>query len=400
MLRYISIIFISLLSGLYLFEIYLNYLTGPVAKKKEKFNQDLKEHIYKKNSGKIWDSRTRLEVYIDLKKVNDDVTVRYQPSNFLGEQKNKLFPLSGISNSDTIHCNENGYFSIYRSDRYGFNNPDEQWNSDEIEYMLIGDSFTHGSCVNRPNDITSILRFLSNKNALNLGYGGNGPLIEYAVLREYLSPKVKKVLWLYCESNDLFNLLSERNNKTLNNYLNDKNYSQNLKNKQNEIDILLKNKFDEEFIRKVKSLESENLNHNDKKENLKYKILRFLRFDKTKKIFRDNETKFDNEIFREFKTILKSAVELSKRNNSQFIFVYIPEYSRYNETNYSNENYLEVISIVKDLDVDIVDMTQIFAKEDNPKKFFPFEQFAWHYNVDGYKKVAKSIYEITTNNSK
>ena len=53
----------------------------------------------------------------------------------------QILPLSGISNSETIHCNENGYYSIYQSDRYGFNNPDEEWDKKEIEYLLVGDSF-------------------------------------------------------------------------------------------------------------------------------------------------------------------------------------------------------------------------------------------------------------------
>ena len=46
----------------------------------------------------------------------------------------------------TIHCNENGYYSTYESDRYGFNNPDEEWESSEIEYLLVGRFFTHGVC--------------------------------------------------------------------------------------------------------------------------------------------------------------------------------------------------------------------------------------------------------------
>ena len=29
-----------------------------------------------------------------------------------------IFPFAGISNSKTIFCNENGYYSIYESDRY------------------------------------------------------------------------------------------------------------------------------------------------------------------------------------------------------------------------------------------------------------------------------------------
>jgi len=34
--------------------------------------------------------------------------------------------------------------------------------------------------------MASVLETLLNKSTLNLGYSGNGPLIEYATLREYL----------------------------------------------------------------------------------------------------------------------------------------------------------------------------------------------------------------------
>ena len=123
---------------------------------------------------------------------------------------NVLLPLSGLSNLETILCNENGYYSIYQSDRYGFNNPDNEWDKKEIEYLLVGDSFTHGACVNRPSDIGSVLRNLSDKSVLNLGMSSNGPLIEYATLREYLGKNIKKVLWIYYEGNDLRNLELEK----------------------------------------------------------------------------------------------------------------------------------------------------------------------------------------------
>ena len=56
------------------------------------------------------------------------------PSNYFGKNT-EIFPLSNSSYSKTIYCNENGYYSIYESDRYGFNNPDEQWDKEEIEYF-------------------------------------------------------------------------------------------------------------------------------------------------------------------------------------------------------------------------------------------------------------------------
>ena len=126
-----------------------------------------------------------IEIYQDLKKINNKIAVAVAPENYLNLSK-PIFLLSGISNSETIYCNENGYYSIYQSDRYGFNNPDENWDKKEIEYRLVGDSFVHGAWVNRPNDMASVLETLSNKSTLNLGYSGNGPLIEYATLREYL----------------------------------------------------------------------------------------------------------------------------------------------------------------------------------------------------------------------
>ena len=115
------------------------------------------------------------------------------------------------------------------SDRFGFNNPDDEWDQTKIEYLLVGDSFTHGACVNRPNDIGSVLRKLSGNSVLNLGYGGNGPLIQYATLREYLKPGIKNILWLYFEGNDLEDLKFELKNDILVKYLKKSNFNQNLK---------------------------------------------------------------------------------------------------------------------------------------------------------------------------
>ena len=54
---------------------------------------------------------------------------------------------------------------------------------------------------------------MSGKNIINIGYGGNGPLKDYAALREYLDVrKVKNIIWLFY-SNDINDLNSEIKNK-------------------------------------------------------------------------------------------------------------------------------------------------------------------------------------------
>ena len=103
-----------------------------------------KSKMYSKETGKKFDTRSTITIYNELKKTNKDIVFSISPQLF---KKEGIYSLSGISNSETIFCNENGYQAFYKSDRYGFNNPDDQWDNKEIEYFLLGDSFVHGQCV-------------------------------------------------------------------------------------------------------------------------------------------------------------------------------------------------------------------------------------------------------------
>ena len=73
--------------------------------------------------------------------------------------------------------------------------------------------------MNKPDDIGSVLRSLSKKSVLNLGYAAKGPLSEYATLREYIRPNIKKIIWFYFEGNDLDNLKAEMKSDILIRYL-------------------------------------------------------------------------------------------------------------------------------------------------------------------------------------
>ena len=181
-----------------------------------------------------------------------DLKVTISPSSHINK-KLDIFPLSGVSNSITINCNENGYYSLFQSDRYGFNNLDIEWDQKEIEFFLVGDSFVLGNCVNRPHDISSVLKKLSNKSVVNIGYANNGPLLEYAGLKEYFLPKIKNIIWFYYESSDLDNLANELNSKILKKYIEDINFKQDLIYKQNEIDKIVNKSIDEERKKKLKS---------------------------------------------------------------------------------------------------------------------------------------------------
>ena len=205
----------SILIALYLIEVFLAYVYSDEKRSRE---------LYIKKNNIVFDQRSRKEVFLEMKKTDPKVTVSLSPANWVNNKefiKKKFHPLSGVSNSTTVFCNELGYHAIYKSDRYGFKNPDIEWEQkSNLQFLLIGDSFTHGACVNSSDDIAgNIRKFLKidkkNPGVLNFGFRGQGPLGEYALLREYL-PKVKtkRVVLIYFE-NDLGNLLEESRNKIL-----------------------------------------------------------------------------------------------------------------------------------------------------------------------------------------
>ena len=56
------------------------------------------------------------------------------PYHFVDEKKQKIFSFGGISNLETIFCYED-YLVKYKSDRFGFNNPNEIWDDKKKKYI-------------------------------------------------------------------------------------------------------------------------------------------------------------------------------------------------------------------------------------------------------------------------
>ena len=270
---------------------------------------------------------------------------------------------------------------------------------------MVGDSFTHGACVNRPNDIGSVLRTLSNKSVLNLGFGGNGPLLEYATLREYLRPNVKNVLWLFYE-NDAGPIPAASlspNSKRLRNYLDDLFYTQNLKLKQKEIDELLHNLISDQYD---KTLEKT-------KFNFFISFVSFLKLPNTRERLNNYLPKrfkpkykgyFQPPLPVEFKEILELSKALSEQNNSKFYFIYLPNFHRYDKENrwmiekFDDSNYKSLIKITSELNIPFIDIhAEVFEKEKDPLSLYPFGWAHYHYNIEGYKKTANTIYDFIIN---
>ena len=381
----ISIIVLSTIFSLYLIEVFL--LVSGLGDKNDRADNPAIQIKIKKEPN--FDTRSLVEVYEDMKTKNKNTVLAIYPNSFLENTNQQLLQLSGISNRKTILCNENGYYATYQSDRYGFNNPDSEWDKKQVAFFLVGDSFLHGSCVNEKDTISgNIRKKIKSGSVLNLGYGGDGPLSEYATLREYLPlTNAKKVIWVYCEVNDLRNLNSEISNLILLNYLNNKEFSQNLPLKQNDIDMKLK-----EFLEKEKLREQQRYKAN---QLLRFIKLSFFRRYTTERIFSVPSVDMD-EILDKFTEIISLSKSFTQKRGAKFYFVYLPDTERYFEANKNTNdynNYEKIINIVKKLDVPIIDINkELHLTVEDPLALYPF-RMEGHYNELGYRLIAETILE-------
>lgn len=324
----------------------------------------------------------------------------------------KFFSSSTFSKSDIFTCNENGYFPIIKTDRYGFYNDDKIWNQD-FEEVFLGDSFTAGSCVNvGDNIISNYKKNFNNKKVINLGTPGSFPLLELVKLKEYIYgdinyKKPKKIYWLYYEGNDLRELKNFYNsyqNEKIFKYLSDDNFSQNL--------IKFEDQRNKELSKSLNYVM--NLIENQKKniKTHKYKLVHFITFAKIRTLIKDTflseEQNIDTNTLELFEDIVKLSKKIIDKNGAELIFVYLPTIERYKKFKAYNSKifgtssldkrlkYEEIIKILMKLDIEIINIkSEVFDEYNDTLSLFP-QRKHHHYNVKGYSIIANYISKNTT----
>ncbi|MDC0533567.1 hypothetical protein OAO09_02260 [Candidatus Pelagibacter sp.] len=336
-----------------------------------------------------FDTRSHYRVFKDLKKNNRNLSIPIVPMQFVKENNQELFPFSGTSNTKTLMCNENGYYATYESDEKGFRNPQNIWQANEFEILIVGSSFAHGACVNEEDTIAGHLRKkYGNTKVINIAYGGNGPLIEYAALSEYLpyiSPK--KILWFYSEREDLDKFSKELNNRILNKYLSDNQFKQELYNKQKLIDKKTITMQDDLF-----------LNKSSKVSILKLYNIRRITINRIKPEKKNNEISEVKEVKKEllpkFEKIFQLIQKKLEYKNIKMYFIYLPSYERISNSLEKDLNYKEyesVKEIIKKLNIPIIDINKdLFEDNLDPLSLFPLRSDG-HFNEIGYRLISEVI---------
>lgn len=363
-----------------------------------------------------YDTRSKFEIYKDLKKT-ETISPLYYPYNQL-IKKRKIFlnidstqkeilVLSGVSNRKTIVCNETGKYLIYKSDRFGFNNPNTTWNTSS-DAVVLGDSMALGECVSQGKDISSLLRKKENKVITNLGMGGNGPLLNLATLKEYQPlTKSNKIIWIYYEGNDLLDLYNEKENEILLNYF-DPNFIQELHNKQNLLDKKILDIIDEEYkeyqntrirslllLWNIRNTIKGFFKSNEKNLiNAKFYHNRNIPFVYQKLVNVNSETPYLDNV-KLYEKVLKEIWKFSQTNNIDNYFVYLPSVARFNDE-FTDSDVLfgrnEILKLVKKYDFKLIDTyDEYFKNQKEPLKYYPFNGKRRHFNSKGYEVISSII---------
>ncbi len=331
---------------------------------------------------KGFDLRSNMQVYDDLQHGGRSPVLVITPSILLGEKsiqeldKESIFPLGGISNRTTVLCNETGKWAIYNSDEHGFNNPRGLYKSG-IDLLLIGDSFTHGYCVDQEQTIAANLR-KQFPTTISIGAGGNGELSRLASLIEYgPTLKPKAVLWIYTE-NTWGRVWQEMSNPILHKYFQGAGFKQGLYEKQIVVDELL-----EKYLRRKVDAEPRGALAGDFAKFIKFAKLRS-QLVGTLDVFRAQKA-HDQDTTEVVRNILSQAKKATESWGGKFYFVYLAT----PHPSYGPSDHDKVLALAKELELNTIDSFAALSNA-NLMEIMTYADHG-HYNAEGYRLFSKVV---------
>jgi len=284
--------------------------------------------------------------------------------------------------------------------------------------LLLGDSIVEGYCVNEKNNIAGNLKNLLKKkdSVLNLGRGANGPLKNYAILKEYIDLiDVNNILYFYTAGNDLRDLNKEIKNSLLKKYYKEIEYKQNLQSLQKIID--------KNMILKTESAVSKYINQEKNVKQKKYHFYKFIKLNRTIRFKNKLSRKFKEQgeeaentkefstkyifedlIKNEFKEIIKLSHELANQKKINFYFVYVPSYFSDHKnfmgdeviTHMNDQYYSNILAVIDELQIPLIDLkAELFNNDSDPLSMLPFRTYG-HFNENGNRLISNIVIDNTS----
>ena len=374
----LSIALVSVTIPIYAFEAYLNLYVLPPPTSKIDFVRELRSRGVSAYPS-IFPSG-----FVDL-------WIRTREGSPIVANGVQLLPLAGILKKLTVYCqHDDGSMVTYRSDRYGFRNPDYDEVLEKAALALLGDSMVQGHCVQDGRDWRA--RFSSFERTRSYGMNGTSVLIQYAIFKEYIAPrKPKELVWFFVEGNDLSDYLRERELPLLRSYFRS-DYSQNLVKLNADISSALEHLIDRNLSQRA----IEDISHDSTRYKGIFWNIVFLR--KTRLTFGISKTTtpllfLPDEIWTEVADFWHRVVEQQAENDGTVTFVYIPSWQRYqyyNEREPFESLERRVRKIWSELGAHNVSLSDFLGAPDNALTFYAADRI--HFSESGYERSAQYIW--------
>jgi len=314
---------------------------------------------------------------IRLREYGNDVYPFINPEAYLTIPEFNPKPLSPPSNTRIIMANEGSGYPAHTTDRYGFNNEDSKWNYSKYDFIMLGDSFTHGCCQLNQNTISGHLQDL-NLKFLNLGMGGTGTLAQLAIYLEYAARLKSDNIFLLLYENDLHDNADEMKNNIMKQYLSGR--TQGLTSKTDSINRM--------------TIDYLNENINSFNSNYEYNLAETIRGKNIKrwiKSISECDRHISDDQIEYTSTILSSLNTHTKNNGSKLTIFLLPSY---NTVQTGKTPFLSAAKYLKKkLDYDGINYIDLTEKIDTSN----FIHRSSHYNSSGYKIVAEEILNYISN---
>ncbi|KZZ37653.1 MULTISPECIES: SGNH/GDSL hydrolase family protein [unclassified Oleiphilus] len=295
--------------------------------------------------------------------------------------KHGVAPLAPQPETDIYFCNEGYGLVKYKTDRFGFRNPDSVWDQ-KVKLTLVGDSFVQGACVSYDDTLQGRLR-KSGIESISLGTGANSPYHYSALIQSFLPCISPQFLGIVFYSNDN---ITEENRFHFNHYFNgdqENSYLSKDCSKLSDGLVSFYNDVSEIMLSKAESID--NLSLPGKTSFLK-SLGRYFSLPTIRKLI---SRVSDTELPHSSKYAIDKAVSMCEINDCTPFIVYIPNSSYWNPDSRAVE-YVAALKKYSGSKVSFIDLTDVLKPYGNQA----YALKGGHLSPLGYELAAKEIEKV------
>jgi len=335
-----------------------------------------------------FDLRLRSDVVRDLEARGLDAVpglaqgMAFDPTLAAAIAERGVVPLSNASNAYVVECNEGlGYFQ-FRSDEHGFNNP-PGLASGAVDVAVVGESLALGHCVAPSKSAVDLVRKQYPRTA-NFSVAGSRVLSHLGTFREYVEPlRPKTVLWFV--NINFADPREEDEQAVLRRYLAEPSFSQNLRQRQPEVDSIVREIVVPAILKEDQTLRKELEQPVPLQRVIKLREVRSL-IDLGPALRRSapqvDLSRFD------------SAIQLAARTvrnwGGKLIVVVLPNYALSMGGRTSRARYYEVMNVLDASTLQIVDGAALFAAQPDVRSLYTL-RIENHPSERGHALLADAI---------